>query len=426
MKEEKVMAAQRRDSRNRILLAGESQLKNGTYRYRYTDPFGNRHDIYSNRLLPTDKTPIGKREDLSLRQKEDQLLADKRDGIRTAEAERETLNALFDKYIAGKRKLKESTLANYLYMYNNYIREELGKRKIADIKYSDIKSFYTHLILDKNFKPYSMEVIHTVLHPTFDLAVRDEYIRTNPTTAAMREIKKEHDWSKKTRHALTEDEQKAFMEFLASSEKYAYWRLIFTVFLGTGCRVSELAGLCWSNCDFENNTIHIDHNLTYRMGSDEKIGFRITTPKTAAGTRTIPMLKAVKEALLQIREMQLHLGGSKISIDGHQDFVFVSSAGRPYVLKTINAAIKRILRDYEQEDTKRVAEGLPSRPIRPFTSHNLRHTFCTRFCENETNLKVIQSIMGHSDIQTTMDIYAEATEAKKNEAIANLEGRIFI
>lgn len=166
--------------------------------------------------------------------------------------------------------------------------------------------------------------------------------------------------------------------------------------------------------------------LGYRMGSDEKIGFRITTPKTAAGTRTIPMLKAVKEALLQIREMQLHLGGSKISIDGHQDFVFVSSAGRPYVLKTINAAIKRILRDYEQEDTKRVAEGLPSRPIRPFTSHNLRHTFCTRFCENETNLKVIQSIMGHSDIQTTMDIYAEATEAKKNEAIANLEGRIFI
>ncbi|MBQ4153250.1 MAG: tyrosine-type recombinase/integrase, partial [Oscillospiraceae bacterium] len=101
-------------------------------------------------------------------------------------------------------------------------------------------------------------------------------------------------------------------------------------------------------------------------------------------------------------------------------------AGRPYVLKTINAALKRILRDYAKEDARRAAEGLPSRPIRPFTTHNLRHTFCTRFCENETNLKAIQSIMGHADIQTTMDVYAEATEAKKQESFENLEGKIVI
>ena len=58
--------------------------------------------------------------------------------------------------------------------------------------------------------------------------------------------------------------------------------------------------------------------------------------------------------------------------------------------------------------------------------HNLRHTFCTRFCENETNIKVIQEIMGHSDIGTTMNIYAEATEAKKRESFDNLEGKIKI
>lgn len=61
-----------------------------------------------------------------------------------------------------------------------------------------------------------------------------------------------------------------------------------------------------------------------------------------------------------------------------------------------------------------------------FSAHHLRHTFCTRFCENETNIKVIQSIMGHSDISTTMDIYAEATEEKKQEVIANMENKIFI
>ena len=62
--------------------------------------------------------------------------------------------------------------------------------------------------------------------------------------------------------------------------------------------------------------------------------------------------------------------------------------------------------------------------IRHFSVHNLRHTFCTRFCENETNLKVIQDIMGHADITTTMNIYAEATKEKKQEAMANLNGKM--
>ena len=61
-----------------------------------------------------------------------------------------------------------------------------------------------------------------------------------------------------------------------------------------------------------------------------------------------------------------------------------------------------------------------------FSAHHLRHTFCTRLCENETNLKVIQSVMGHKDIQTTMDIYADCTEDKKKEVIKKLDDTIFI
>ena len=52
--------------------------------------------------------------------------------------------------------------------------------------------------------------------------------------------------------------------------------------------------------------------------------------------------------------------------------------------------------------------------------HHLRHTFCTRFCEQETNIKVIQSIMGHANIETTMDIYAEVTDMKKVESMKHL------
>mgnify|MGYP000842614751 CR=1 FL=1 len=65
----------------------------------------------------------------------------------------------------------------------------------------------------------------------------------------------------------------------------------------------------------------------------------------------------------------------------------------------------------EAAQAQKAAEKEKREPllIRDFSVHNLRHTFCTRFCENETNLKVIQEIMGHSDISTTMNIYAEAT-----------------
>lgn len=69
----------------------------------------------------------------------------------------------------------------------------------------------------------------------------------------------------------------------------------------------------------------------------------------------------------------------------------------------INRAIERISRDYNaMESAAAEEEGREPVLLPHFTVHNLRHTFCTRFCENETNLKVIQEIMGHADISTTM------------------------
>ena len=56
-----------------------------------------------------------------------------------------------------------------------------------------------------------------------------------------------------------------------------------------------------------------------------------------------------------------------------------------------------------------------------FSAHHLRHTFCTRICEEETDLKLIQEIMGHADITTTMDVYNESSLARKKERFAHLE-----
>lgn len=98
-----------------------------------------------------------------------------------------------------------------------------------------------------------------------------------------------------------------------------------------------------------------------------------------------------------------------------------------YNTMTINRAIVRIYKAYNEQETKQAKKENREPILIPhFSVHNLRHTFCTRFCENESNIKVIQDIMGHSDITTTMNIYAEATEKKKQESFKNLEGKIKI
>jgi hypothetical protein len=214
------MAEKRKDSRGRNLRDGEDQMKDGRYRYRYNDRDGKRQAVYSWRLVPTDKAPQGKRGGLSLREKVEAIEKDSRDGIDGKKAAAITLNDMFDSYMAGKHELKQSTRTNYRYMYKNYVSDSLGLKKIGSIKYSDIKRFYNMLIREKGFKPNSMEIINTILHPTFTLAVRDGYIRTNPTDGVMQEIKKSHNWEKPNRHALTIEEQEAFINYMVGSDIY--------------------------------------------------------------------------------------------------------------------------------------------------------------------------------------------------------------
>lgn len=421
------MAEKRKDSRGRNLKDGENQMPDGRYRYRYTDRNGQRQAVYSWRLVPTDKAPAGKRDGLCLREKEKQINDDLRDGIDGHKAAKITLDDMFKLYMAGKRELKQSTRTNYNYMYKKYVSDTMGKRKLTTIRYSDIKAFYNSFITEKGFKPNSMEIINSILHPVFALAVRDGYIRSNPTDGAMAEIKKGRDWEKPKRHALTIEEQTAFIEFVAGSGMYSHWLPLFTVFLGTGCRVGEVIGLRWKDCDFENGTISINHNLIYRKQDNGKFEMYITTPKTSSGVRTVPMLDEVRKALLQERQKQFKAGGCKVEIDGYTGFVFTNRNGRVHNPRTINRAIERIQAAYNKQETEQAKrEHREPLIIRHFSLHNLRHTFCTRFCENETNIKVIQEIMGHSDIGTTMNIYAEATESKKKESFANLQGKIKI
>ena len=298
--------------------------------------------------------------------------------------------------------------------------------KLANIKYSDVKRFYLSLIHEKGFKPNSMEIIHTILHPVFSTAVRDGIIRLNPTDGVMNEIKRTHNWEKPKRKALTEAQQSAFISYVSSSPTYNHWLPIFTVLLGTGCRIGEVVGLRWQDCDFAEGIISINHNLVYRKREKTgKMGFHITTPKTNAGIRIIPMLEEVRRALIQERLRQMEDGFNDTVIDGYSGFIFSSRYGDAISPHCVNRAIERICRDYNAEETERAKQEKRAPQLLPhFSCHNLRHTFCTRFCENEKDLKVIQEIMGHADITTTMNIYNEATKERKVASFVNLEGKI--
>lgn len=245
------MAKARKDNRGRALQKGESQRKEDMrYVYTYTDPFGKRRYVYANDLR-------------TLREKEDKLKKDQLDGLDIYAAGNATLNFVFDRYISTKTELRRTTYTNYVYMYDRFVRDEFGKRKIGKIKYSDVLYFYFHLINEKKLQINTLETIHTVLHPTFQLAVRDDIIRNNPSDGVMAEIKKKPGKNHGIRHALTLEQQRAFMDYTTNSPVYWHWAPLFTVLLGTGCRIGEVIGLRWEDLDFEKRLISINHSVTY-------------------------------------------------------------------------------------------------------------------------------------------------------------------
>lgn len=405
----------RKDNKGRVLKEGESYRKSdGLYMYRWYTKTGKRKTIYDNSLE-------------KLREKEDTIRRDLSDGIRAGESNI-TLNDVYELWKKDKRGLKQTTKGNYVYMYEHFVKEELGCIKLREIKKSDVRRFYNDLVDTDKMAINTVEGLHTVLHQVFNQAVEDNYIRTNPSDGVMGDCKRVHNFQVPKRHALTIEEQNAFINYIRNTPKYKHWLPLFTFFLGTGARVSEIVGLRWEDVHMEEGFVEINHNTVYYQREKGKCYFSVTTPKTEAGNRIIPLLSEVKNALLEERRYQEEMELScRAVIDGYTDFIFLNRYGNVHNPQTINRTIKRISRDYnEQELNKADKEKRKPVLLPPFSCHNLRHTFATRYCENETNLKVIQEILGHKDIATTMDVYAEATKDAKVKSFAGLEGKIRI
>ena len=399
----------RRLDKNRITLrTGESQRSNGTYSYRWTSNDGRRHDIYANTLK-------------ELREKEELAKIDQHDGIKT-ETRQITVNELFDMWCDLKRGIKDNTLQNYKYMYNMFVRPSFGKLRVTAVKKSDVKRFYNKLADDRILKVATIDTVHNILHQSFNMAVDDNIIRANPTENMLKELKKAHNFTKEKRKALTVDEQKLLINYLRTNQQYNHWYPVFAVMLGTGMRVGELVGLRWCDIDLEEGNINVNHTLVYyNKGDGNGCSFSINTPKTKAGERTIPMMDFVKEAFLLEKRNQEEMGITcRASIDCYTDFIFVNRFGDVQHQGTLNKAIRRIIRDCNDEVLLKSKEKTPVL-LPPFSCHSLRHTFTTRMCEEGVNVKVIQDILGHKDISTTLDIYTDVTKDLKKKEITSFE-----
>lgn len=230
--------------------------------------------------------------------------------------------------MATKYELRDSTRSGYLYTYDHFVRDNFGLKKLVDIKYSDVLQYYYHLLNEKGIALGTLDSVHCLLHLTFQLAVRDDIIRKNPTDGVMKEIGKKSGKNRGIRHALTVEEQRAFMDYIANHPVYYHWWPLFTVLLETGCRIGECFGLRWEDLDFEKRVISVNHSVVYYSQKESRTSvMRISLPKTEAGIRIIPMLDMVKDAFEMEREVQKENGENTQVLDGMSGFVLQTVSG---------------------------------------------------------------------------------------------------
>lgn len=379
----------RKDKKGRKLKDNETLRTDGRYCYRYTDTkTGRRRYVYA-KDLP------------ELRMKEKEIDSDKEDSILTdAYIKKLTLNELFDTYISTKQ-LADSTRTNYTNIWNNKVKDALGYMKVVCILSSDIKKYYAQLS-KAGYSHSTIKIIHNLIYPTLEMAIDDDIIRKNPSKRTLGDYGEQA----KDKQALTVSQQEKFLNYIKNSNVYNIYYPMFVIMVETGLRCGELIGLTWDDIDTKNKNICIDHQLTYKNYGDG-CKFHITSPKTDAGVRKIPMTANVKKAFDKQREYNFMLGIDRnISVDGYSGFIFVAKTGRPLMPSGVNNVLYNIVNSYNQTEIikakkeRRKVELLPR-----FSAHILRHTACTRMAEKGVDIKVIQYIMGHSSIEITMEVY---------------------
>lgn len=365
------MSEKRRDSKGRILRTGESQRKDGRYAYKYTDACGKTQFVYAWKLVPTDKTPTGKWDDISLREKVKEILRDINDGIDTI-GKKMTVCQLYARQNSHRKNVKRSTEKGREYLMSVLKEDPLGSRSIDSVKLSDAKEWAIRMS-EKGYAYKTISNWKRSLKAAFYTAIEDDCIRKNPFNFAIADVL-EDDTEEKA--ALTQEQEDRLLAFAGSDPVYRKYCDEIIVLLGTGLRVSELCGLT-VDLDFENRRIDVDHQLL----RDSELGYYVDAPKTKNGVRQIPMSEKVYQALK--RAVKNRGKAAPVNIGGYTNFLFLNQSGLPKTASCYESMFQGLVRKYNKHH--KPEEALPN-----ITPHTMRHTFCTRLAQAGMNPKDLQ------------------------------------
>lgn len=393
------MSTKRRDSRGRILRTGETQCKDGRYRYTYWEN-GTQNDVYSWKLEPTDRVPAGKRDCIALRVKEAEIKEQLQSPYKKTNM---TVLELVERYVKQKRGVRETTKAGYKTVINILKKDKFGSKLIKDICVSDAKLWL--ILLQENGRGYSsIRTIRGVLRPAFQMAVDDDILIKNPFCFELATVVINDSI---TREAISRKQERQFLEFIKNDSHFCrYYEGIYILFK-TGLRISEFCGLTFSDIDMKAKTITVGHQL---QRIEKKYIIEGLKPKGPGRPdrkpRVLPMTEDVYECIRTILENRK---SPKVEpmIDGKVGFLYLDKNEMPLVALHWEKYFERICNKYNR---------IYKIQMPKITPHVCRHTFCSNMAKSGMNPKTLQYLMGHSDIRVTLNVYTHlGFEDAKNE-----------
>lgn len=314
-------------------------------------------------------------------------------------------NWLFEVNFMNK---KPSTKERYEGLYRNYIKDSsISSINIKDINQTDIQKYYNDLV-KKGISVSTIKQLHKIIAPSLRYAYNNNLIIKDFTKAIILPTEKEEDKLKSMNkiNPLTLEEQKIFIEAIKGHEL----EVLFLTALNTGMRQGELFALTWSDIDFDSNTISINKTAKYVAPVDKegrgKGSVLVQTPKTMSSIRTIPIPVFLKDKLKQYKTIQSKNRLRLANIYQNNSLVFCNTYGKYLDSSRVRKDFNKIL----------INNQLQARKF-----HDLRHTFATRLFELGENPKKVQTILGHSRISTTLDIYTHVLESSKESISSKLD-----
>lgn len=368
-----------KDLKGKELGKGISQRKDGYYVARFTSKSGKRVQKLFQRLSECKKW---------LRETE---YIDQHSNLEFANDI--LVSAWYDYWIDNKKRyVRYHTAMVYENCYKRHIAPLIGNKILREVTTIDCQRILNKMA-DNDYSVESLSLVKRALYNILEYACQNDLLIKNPCNKA---VKANMGRKTKERRALTIDEQKTFYGAIKGVRYENQYRLV----LQTGLRTSELVGLQWSDVNFKDRLLAINRTLEYR--TREKI-WAYGAPKTAAGTRTIPLTQEAIKILEKQKRINAELPVIQVK---WKDVIFLTNDGYPVKNQNYNSGLY-------------VACKMAG--IEKFSMHNLRHTFATRCIESEMLPKTLQVILGHTDIKITMNRYVHTTEDHKRREMMKLE-----